>query len=256
MTPLRNIIASLEARDEAEALEAWVASIDDDARTLWRECHRGDWLLWLLAALETEPRPLVRAACECLRLAEVALPSCEASPREVLARAQDWLEGFGDVASCRAAGEAAAGVAATTTDEVVRAAALSAYWLSRLIVLAEQRAEGRLAQPIDVDLDVDLVGATSALAAHDDARAVARGGDEAARLAVVHAASAIALDLARHDRPTEPWRERCLDAARRRCADVVREHASFLALVGAIERGGAGARGEGEASQAGDEAAG
>ncbi len=45
------------------------AKIYNDFRDAWRACHRGDWLLWLAEKLEVEHRVVVRAACDCARLA-------------------------------------------------------------------------------------------------------------------------------------------------------------------------------------------
>jgi hypothetical protein len=206
---LRPLIESLDGQGLVREFSAWAGSLDDDPLRLWQECPRGDWLSWLLASVRAEPAALARAALECVRIAEVCVPTCEDAPRGVIVAVQGWLEGHLEAADCVAAGDAAGAVAAAGAEDFVRAAALSSFWLSRVVA----RAAGSPGFALD--------GGPS------DA------GTEA-RLSLWHAAAASALDVAQRAEPGQDWLERCLDAARRRCADVVREHVRFDALLDAL----------------------
>src|ERR1700678_1043371 len=42
---------------------------DRDLSAMWRECERGDWLLWYCARAGVERKLIVLAACACARLA-------------------------------------------------------------------------------------------------------------------------------------------------------------------------------------------
>jgi len=61
---LRKRLLDMDACDPAVA---WVG--DKDLDTAWRECQRGDWMLWLWGRCEHDRRTLVLCACECARLA-------------------------------------------------------------------------------------------------------------------------------------------------------------------------------------------
>ena len=67
----------------------------DDLRRAWRECPRGDWLLWLALKLGVENRVIVFAACECVRL---ALPfTTDEEPRTAIILAEQYASGDGAV---------------------------------------------------------------------------------------------------------------------------------------------------------------
>ena len=66
MTALVERLTALHAGRE---LAAW-AGTQPDLATAWRECKRGDWMLWLAGVAEIDRRLLVAAACDC---AETAL---------------------------------------------------------------------------------------------------------------------------------------------------------------------------------------
>lgn len=62
-------------------------------RAAWRRCDRGDWMLWLAASAQVDPRLVVRAACDCARLALVFVPSDEPRPLRAIESAEGVCEG-------------------------------------------------------------------------------------------------------------------------------------------------------------------
>jgi hypothetical protein len=71
---------------------------DRDAATAWRECQRGDWMLWILGRLAGPPmsearRPLVLAACECARLGLPHVPKHETRSLAAIELAERWAKG-------------------------------------------------------------------------------------------------------------------------------------------------------------------
>lgn len=57
----------------------------------WRACDRGDWVLWLAAKLKVERPLLVKAACQCARL---ALPYTQDDrPLKAIETAERWASG-------------------------------------------------------------------------------------------------------------------------------------------------------------------
>lgn len=211
----RQLIEALDPQGQLHDFSSWAGQLDDDPVKLWRACPRGDWLGWLLASLGAEPKALLRAVLECARVGEACIPSSELAPRRVLREAEVFLGGRADSAACVAAGDVAAVVASVPgTDEFVRAAALSCFWLSRVV----------------------------ARAAHQPAPALGGGLSDAAtevRLALWQAAAACALDLSKHE-SDGAWLARCLDGARLKSADLVREYASFAPLRSALSARDAG----------------
>jgi len=68
-----------------------------DAATAWRECKRGDSLLWLLSMrvrrATPEHRALVAACCECARLALPYVQHGELRPRHAIEVAERYARG-------------------------------------------------------------------------------------------------------------------------------------------------------------------
>lgn len=93
--------------DKLLALGACLRSVEwslryNDPATAWRECERGDWMLWLLARISGPPesesrRAVVLCACSCARLALVHAPPGEESPRVAIETAERWARGDDDV---------------------------------------------------------------------------------------------------------------------------------------------------------------
>ena len=102
----------------ADAL-AW-ARTQPSAAVAWRDCTRGDWMLWLVGQLSGPPesasrKALVLAACACARLALPHVPASEERPRIAIETAEQWARGENGVMLDnvkRAAADAAAYTAA------------------------------------------------------------------------------------------------------------------------------------------------
>ena len=68
------------------------------ATVAWRNCKRGDWMLWLLGKLSGDPdsdsrKKLVLAACACARLALPYVKKGEERPRIAIKTAEAWVKG-------------------------------------------------------------------------------------------------------------------------------------------------------------------
>ena len=101
----------------------------------WRECQRGDWMLWLLGKLSGTPesddrKKLVLCAMECARL---VLPIYEKRftsdnrVRACIETAERWANGQATITELRSARSAAAAAAAAAADAADAAAAYAAY---------------------------------------------------------------------------------------------------------------------------------
>lgn len=72
----------------------WARDYTDDA-VAWRECRRGDWMLWLLWQLDVDRKRLVLAACGCARLSLHLAPDGDDRPRIAIETAEAWARGDG-----------------------------------------------------------------------------------------------------------------------------------------------------------------
>jgi len=91
---------------------AWAAD-RDDLEAVWRECDRPDWLVALATRAGVERPVVVRAAGECVALAQSELGQAE---HEAVALARRWAEGDAHGAACWAAGCRASQNARTAKD--------------------------------------------------------------------------------------------------------------------------------------------
>jgi len=76
-----------------EAME-W-ARTQSDQETAWKNCERGEWMLWLLGRLSKGPRSksrklLVITACECARLSLKYILVGEDRPLKAIETAEKW----------------------------------------------------------------------------------------------------------------------------------------------------------------------
>jgi hypothetical protein len=86
----------------------------------WKDCQRGDWMMWILGKLSGEPgsdarKKLVLCACECARLALPHVKAGELRPLKAIETAEAWARGeasLDDVREARKAAYAAAAYAA------------------------------------------------------------------------------------------------------------------------------------------------
>ena len=65
-------------------------------KTLWNNCERGDWMLWLIGKtiagepMSDERKPLVLAACDCAELALKYVSKNEDRPKKAIDTARKW----------------------------------------------------------------------------------------------------------------------------------------------------------------------
>ncbi len=80
---------------------------DRDLASAWRECPRGDWLLWLAARLLPRPR-VTLAACAGALLVLHLVPSGEERPRIAIETAEAWVRGEATIEQVTTAASASA----------------------------------------------------------------------------------------------------------------------------------------------------
>lgn len=96
----KRILVHLGACKEAVQ---WVG--DRPLHLAWRQCERGDWMLWLAAMAGVDRKVLVFAACQCAR---TALPyTTGPRPRLAIEAAEGWCSGKVSIEEVRAAAHAA-----------------------------------------------------------------------------------------------------------------------------------------------------
>ena len=80
--------------------------------TAWRDCPRGDWMLWLAGRLDINRKLLVLAACDCAETALQYVPEGEDRPAKCIQITRDWCNGTASLDDVRAARRAAYAAAA------------------------------------------------------------------------------------------------------------------------------------------------
>ncbi len=113
---LENLAACEEARDWAQGKTLAAA---------WKQCPRGDWLLWLAGKAGVDRRLVVEAACRCAESVIGLIPAGEERPIAAIASARAWIQGDATIEEVRAAAYAAH--AADAADAAYAAAAYAAY---------------------------------------------------------------------------------------------------------------------------------
>ena len=199
-----------------EAIQ-WVG--DKTLERAWKECHRGDWMLWLADEIHVNQKLIVKAACTCARLALPHVPAGETRPLIAIETTEKWCEGEATIEEVRKAAEAA--YAARAAADAACAAARAAYAAARAAAAADDAAGAVYAAAIDADYAVDAaVDAAYAVDAAVDAAYAAIDADyavdaviDAAYAACAYARAAYAVDAA------VDARKQCL----RECADIVRQ---------------------------------
>jgi len=132
------IIEKLKALGACREAVKWLSG-QVSPSVAWRNCKRGDWMLWLLgqdAPPESpERKRLVLAACDCARLSLKHVPKGELRPLHAIETAEAWARGNATLAQVRAAYDAAsaayayadAAYAYAYADAAAYAAAYAAY---------------------------------------------------------------------------------------------------------------------------------
>jgi hypothetical protein len=158
----------------------------------WKDCQRGDWMMWILGKLSGEPgsdarKKLVLCACECARLALPHVKAGELRPLKAIETAEAWARGEASLDDVREARKAA-----YAADAYADAAAYAAY-----------------------AADAAAYAAYAAYAA-DAAAAAAYAADAAAAAAY----AAYAADAAAYAAAAYAARSKALAT----CAEIVRRH--------------------------------
>jgi hypothetical protein len=129
-----NIAARIGHLGPCEEAKEWARGYTSPAKA-WRECQRGDWMLWLIGKDAGPPesegrKQLVLCACECARLAlpifETRRPN-DARVRECVETAERWAKGEATIDELRVARRAAAAAAAYADADADAAYAYAAY---------------------------------------------------------------------------------------------------------------------------------
>jgi hypothetical protein len=99
-----------------------------DGNKAWRDCPRGDWLLWLAARAGVERKVVALAACACARLALKWVTPGEDRPLKAIETTERWARGepgvtLEDVKKVRSAAYAAYAAAAAAAYDAADAAA-------------------------------------------------------------------------------------------------------------------------------------
>ncbi len=95
-------------------------------KTAWRDCPRGDWMLWLAGQLDIDRKLLVLAACDCAETALQYVPEGETRPAKAIQTSRNWCNGTASMSDCRKAAAAAAAAAAYAATYAAAAAAAAA----------------------------------------------------------------------------------------------------------------------------------
>lgn len=174
MIALQDALRRLDACHNARF---WVG--DRDLATAWRECARGDWMLWLAARAGVDRRLVVEAACDCAETALVHVPAGEDRPRAAIETARRWARGEATAEAAIRATYAATYAAAYADDDVVAYAAYAAAAVEAALVAHESvddaahyAADAAMARAADADAaDADAAAAASLARSADLVRA-------------------------------------------------------------------------------------
>ena len=96
-----------------EAFHKWFIK-QPNYRITWQCCPRGEWLLNLCEELGADSKLMVRAACDCARIALPHVPKGEDRPRIAIETAESLCDGRATIEQVRAAADAADAAADAT----------------------------------------------------------------------------------------------------------------------------------------------
>jgi hypothetical protein len=133
----RTVAARIKHLEPCQNATKWAKGYTSPVKA-WRECQRGDWMLWLVGKVSGPPesegrKKLVLCACECARL---ALPIFEnrylndGRVRKCIETAERWAKGeatIEELRQARSAADADAAAAADAADAAAYAYAAAAY---------------------------------------------------------------------------------------------------------------------------------
>jgi hypothetical protein len=118
-----DLVTRLEEYDACREAIEWIGS--RDLQSCWRDCERGDWMLWLAATAGVDRKAVVAAACDVARTALGRVPAGDLRPLLAIETAEAWTQGTATIEDVREAADAAAAAAAAA--EYAAAAAAAAY---------------------------------------------------------------------------------------------------------------------------------
>lgn len=130
-----------------------------DMETAWRDCQRGDWMLWLLGRLAVtkgDRKRMVPAVAGCARLPLKYVPDGENRPRVAIETYEAWGRGEATIEQVRAAVGGA---------YVVDAAAAAAYAAYAAYAAAAAAAAAASAADVAYAAAVSAAAAAAAAAA-------------------------------------------------------------------------------------------
>ena len=130
---LQTLLKKLHACDEAVK---WCG--DKTPAQAWRECERGDWLLWLAGRMADKPgwptrKQIVFAACACAETALKYVKPGEDRPRKAIETTRAWVRGEATLEEVRKtahAASAASYAASSASDASASAASDAASYAS------------------------------------------------------------------------------------------------------------------------------
>ena len=179
----------------------WACDYTDDA-TAWRECRRGDWMLWLLGQIDADRKRFVLATCGCARLSLHLAPDGEDRPRIAIETAEAWARGDGPTLDDVRGSAYSATYAAYTAADAANAAAYAASYAACAAHAAAYAAYAANA----VYYAAHAAAANAANAVYYAAHAAAYAADTAADAAAYADALSVEASTLSH------------------CADIVRTH--------------------------------
>jgi len=149
----------------------------------WKNCKRGDWMLWILGRQATEPesasrKRLVLCACALARTALKHVPAGEARPRLAIETAEKWARGEATIKQVRTAAWDAGYYAARAARAASWAASVASYDASCAASHAASSAAGD-ASAASVAWDAGYYAARAASVASYDASYAARAASSA-----------------------------------------------------------------------------
>lgn len=109
---------------------------------VWSTCHRGDWMLWLIARYgDVSHKALVAIACDCAEPTLSFIPSVEHRPAECLATVRRWLKDETTIEEVKKAAQAAQAAQAAWAAQAAAWAAQEAAWAAQAAAEAAWAAQ-------------------------------------------------------------------------------------------------------------------
>ena len=85
--------AKLHRLVACEHAEIWAATQKCSFQESWDNCHRGDWMLWILRNSEHDYKKNILVSCQIARTVLKHVPDDEKRPLKAIRAAEDWVKG-------------------------------------------------------------------------------------------------------------------------------------------------------------------